>query len=183
MRAASQGKAGYPQMTPMTQIFVNSNRRNQGTALDPVPSDATCAAACRLGGIVDEFRFDTTQSDRGRSKCLHDFTQERHRVQGRGPASKVRTSFEGAQRKLRTFERRRAWSPVPAGSQAPSRTSDVAGRLLRIDESDQMEWRVGPKPDLSPLSNVKILQLGLASNAIRLIENRMVHADSPGATP
>jgi hypothetical protein len=59
---------------------------SQGTALDPVPSDARCAAARWLGGFINEIHFDTTQSNRGRSKCLHDFTRERHRVQGRGPA-------------------------------------------------------------------------------------------------
>ena len=84
---------------------------------------------------------------RGRSKRLHDFTRQRHWVQGRGPASKVRTLFEDAQafRKVRILEkpedffedahlfprcapktahlrRGRDRSPVPAGSQALSRT-------------------------------------------------------------
>jgi len=36
------------------------------------------------------------KGDRGRSKCLEDFTRERHWVQGQGPASKVRSLFEGA---------------------------------------------------------------------------------------
>jgi len=95
----------------------------------------TCAVARRLGEFVYDVRFETTQSDRGRSKCLHDFTRERHPVQGcaLGPRpcrrcarcskvrslfekcaswktpripSKMRTSFQGAHGKLRTFERR-----------------------------------------------------------------------------
>jgi hypothetical protein len=65
-----------------------------------------CAVARRLGGFVYDALFETTQSERGRSKCLHDFTRKRHSTrervpEGRGPAcrrcarcSKMRTIFE-----------------------------------------------------------------------------------------
>ncbi len=44
-------------------------------------------------------------SERGRSKWLHDFTRQRHRVQG-GALPKVRTGFEDAHRfsKVRILE-------------------------------------------------------------------------------
>jgi hypothetical protein len=119
-----------PQITPIPQIFEFKSARARPWT--------RCRAMRRallrgLGGFVHDVRFETTQSDRGRSKCQHDFTQERHRVQGCALAllrrcapyskmrtlfekcaswktpripSKMRTSFQGAHGKLRTFERR-----------------------------------------------------------------------------
>jgi hypothetical protein len=74
-------------------VFARNARRWQGRAGHPQISRVAGNGERRLS---HEIRFDTTQSDRGRSKWLRDFTRERHRVQGQGPASKVRTGFEGA---------------------------------------------------------------------------------------
>jgi hypothetical protein len=135
----------YPWLKTGIRRFLNSIGEICGS---PLPSGCrrrwrkvkkrkpgTCAVARRLGEFVYDVRFETTQSDRGRSKCLHDFTRERHPVQGcaLGPRpcrrcarcskvrslfekcaswktpripSKMRTSFQGAHGKLRTFERR-----------------------------------------------------------------------------
>jgi hypothetical protein len=87
-----QEKAGYPQISHLRISFAFwVSQETRARPWTPVPSDAMCAVARRLGGFVYEALFETTQGDRGRSKCLHDFTQERHRTrervpEGRGPA-------------------------------------------------------------------------------------------------
>jgi hypothetical protein len=73
----------------------------QGTALEPVSCDAKCAVARRLGGFVHDVLFATTQSDRGRSKGLGNFTRERHRTrervpEGRAPAEDAHRVRRGA---------------------------------------------------------------------------------------
>ena len=62
-------------------------------------------------GLSMRFVLPQQQRDRGRSKCLQDFTRERHRTrervpEGRGPASKMRSPFEDAHRfrKVRILE-------------------------------------------------------------------------------
>jgi hypothetical protein len=126
-----QAKGYYPQISPMTQIL-----EFQICEIGVIRgSPWRCARRGEWGQVkgvcVMRIRFDNTQSDRGRGKWLHDFTRERHWVQGLGPASKMLNLFEDAQpfqqvsilekpgdffegahlfrrcaRKLRTFERR-----------------------------------------------------------------------------
>src|SRR5580658_3185024 len=78
------------------------SRGTQGTKRPRARSETRCRAMRRallragLAGVSYEIPFDTTQSDRGRSKCLHDFTRERHRTPERVPEGRWWPCFEGA---------------------------------------------------------------------------------------
>jgi hypothetical protein len=65
--------------------FLNLNRRNRRNLRITF---ALCASREMEKGerrLSHEIRFDTTQSDRGRRRWLHDFTRERHRTRERVP--------------------------------------------------------------------------------------------------